>query len=348
MSGLAVLRERDELLTENPGEAKEVHQCWVTLKRNLLEPFPAVLDAQRRRNLRARLFELLTKVESLSDGLFLELEALEHYERIYLFEKRLIGTDSLVNPEGRALVIGREKGRSVLVGEEDHLRIQCSRVSLDLEEAFVCADSLDASLEQHCRFAFSEEFGYLTSCPSEAGTGLLASTILHLPALALLGELPKVIRGLLALKIAIRSTFRDSQGAPGAWLLISNSRSLGSPEQDYVDSLDLLARKLLTFEERAQMKARGEAWSLLEDEVNKAMEALATIEKITSLQAVASLGTLRLGAGVGLLPQLELSRLGSIEVGIQPGHLQMLAGRALNEEERAHLRAERLKDWLHI
>ncbi len=298
--------------------------------------------------MRGRLFELLGKVKCLSDGLFLELESLESYERIYLFEKRLIGTDSLVNPEGRGLVIGPEKGMSVLVGEEDHLRIQCSRNGFDLEEAFICADSLDASLEQHCRYAFSEEFGYLTSCPSEAGTGLRASIILHLPALALMGELPKIIRGLLALKLAIRSTFGDSQGAPGAWLLISNSRSLGSAERDYVDGLDLHARKLLTFEEKARSMAQGEAWSLLKDEVGKAMEAMESAEEITTLQALALLGTLRLGAGAGLLPQVDLSRLGSLEVGILPGHLQMLAGRALKGDERMHLRAERLKEWLLV
>ncbi len=346
MSGLAFLRENDEVLLRQPGGGEEIVQSWVMLKRNLREPFPAILDGTRRRDLRSRLFDLLRDLGALGSGVFIELESLERYERIYLYERRLIGTDSLVNPEGRGLALAEDGRLSVLVGEEDHLRIQCQRPGLTLEESFVCADHLDASLEQICRYAFSEVFGYLTACPSEAGTGLRASVLLHLPSLALQGELPKIIRGLLALKLAIRGTFGDTHGAPGAWLLVSNSRSLGQPEQDYVAALDLAARKLLSFEDKALDLALSEARSLLEDEVGKALMAVESAEEITSLQAVALLGTLRLGSRAGLLPTLDSARLGPLEAGVLPGHLQVMQGKPLEDPERNALRAELLKSWL--
>ncbi len=346
MSGLAFLREQGEVLQRKSGGGHENLQSWVTLKRNLQEPFPAILDADKRCELRSRLFDLLGGQESLAEGVFIELESLERYERIYLYERRLIGTDSLVNPLGRGLALSQDGHLAVLVGEEDHLRIQCHRPGLAMEDAFLCADNFDASLEQHCRYAFSEVFGYLTACPSEAGTGLRTSALLHMPALALQGELPKIIRGLLALKLAIRGTLGDTQGAPGAWLLLSNSRSLGQPEQDYVESLDRAVRKLLNFEDKALERALLEARSLLEDEVGKALKAVEEAEELTSLQAVALLGTLRLGSRAGLLPTLDSSRLGPLEAGVMPGHLQVMEGKPLEDPERRSRRAETLKSWL--
>jgi len=346
MSGLDYLRSENAILVGAETGGTASFRSTVTLKRNLMEAFPGNLGPEGRRGLRARLFESMAELPSLEGAAFLCLEDLEPYELAYLHERRLIGFESLSRPQGRGLIITRDSKRSILVGEEDHLHIQCQVPGPALDDAYVCADNLDAELEERFRFAFSEEFGYLTSCPSEAGTGLRASMLLHLPALALQGDVPKIIRGLAALKVAIRGPFADDRGSPSDWVLISNSRSLGKAERDFVEGLDRVGQKLLDFEDRALDRSMGEAQSLLEDEVDRALEALGEIEEVTGPQSLALLGTLRMGSRAGLVNQPEKSRLGPLEFWVQAGHLQMLEGGALDESERNRLRASRLKDWL--
>ena len=335
----------DRWMLEVPADSG-VSSSRLRLARNLAEPFPGLLDSEEKKELRGRLIEALAGLTSFRGASFLNLEELALHERAYLMERGILGEESLLSPEGRGLVLDEKGWCSVLVGGEDHLRIQCMRPGLDLETCYTSADSLEAEMEEVFDFAFSESFGYLTACPSNAGTGLRASVLLQLPALAMGEDFPRVLRGMGALGLAVRGAFGEGGGAPGGFIQLSNARCLGVAEQDLVEGLHEAARKLLSFEEKARDRALREAQSLLDDQVARARGQLEYAQIMGASEAIALLGTLRMGHLAGLADRPGLEALQKALTLVRPGHLQMLEGRPMGGQERGRCRAERIRGWL--
>ncbi len=318
----------------------------VWLSRNLEEHFSCRLDEKERRALHDRLFASVADCSALADGHFFALSDLELHERRFLAEAALIPAVAQNGCDGTGLIFARDPRLSLFIAGEDHLRIQCLREGLLLHRAFACADSLDMALEERFEFAFSEEFGYLTASPQLAGTGMRASVIMHLPALAISEELPRIFRGLRALNFNVLQPVEGEGHESGALIEISNLRSLGRSEMSFLEALRGVAGKLDEFEARARESLLHKAQCLLEDRIWSAYGQLRHGRIMSEARAMAYLGDLRLGCLTEIVQSVSLQEVQDMWLRVQDGYLQAAAGRALEDDERDRHRADRLREWL--
>lgn len=316
----------------------------VRFSRNLNERYVSQLGDQERELLRDRIFSRLADSEALVGAQFLELDKLAEHEISLL--KGLVRLDELdeENAGGRGLVISSDPRLTVLVGEEDHLRISCLRDGLQIESCYACADCMDASLEELFEFAFSEEFGYLSASPWRTGTGMKVSVFVHLPALAMSEELPRIYRALGALHFSVRDPSDDGPLGQSPWAEIANARCLGEPESVYLEQLAGTVKKLDDFESRARERLLTEARSLLEDRVWSAFGQLRYGRLMPEDRAMELLGTLRLGCLTEIFQDVSIQELQEVSVRVLDGQIQ--AEGPLDPEDRDQRRAEILRDWL--
>lgn len=271
--------------------------------------------------------------------------------RLVLRERHLISRDLTVPdsegkvPEGRGIAFGQREGLSVMVNEEDHLRIQSVSEGFGLDSAYQAALELDQFLEQRLPFAFTDKLGYLTGCPTNVGTGLRASVMLHLPALGLVrSELEKVFTAAQRTGLAVRGMYGEGSRAAGDFYQISNQVTLGRTEESLIDDLRALVPVIVNFETKVRDTLFTEQRGAITDRVMKAVGTLRTARHLTTEAALAHLSSLRLGHALGLLPQASLTLLGELGVQAQKGHLQAMipesnADELLPASERDSLRA---------
>ena len=314
------------------------------LRRNLPERFPGRLDRQERELLRDRLFAALAEMDCCREASFLKAELLDPAEMACLAEFALLPERQDLADDRRGLVLPAGARHSVRVGDGDHLCLQGHREGWELEEIWADVDSLDAALEERLDFAFSEEFGYLTASPRRAGTALQCRALLHLTALTLRGELPRLLRALDVLHGDVR-LHGDGEG-PGTLLELANSRSMGMSEDELVDGFAEVVNKLSAFEDRAREALLTEARSLLEDRVWTAYGQLRYGRLLSAQTAAELLGTLSLGCRAGILEVVDYQGVQSMWRRVGDGGLQLLAGETLDPAARDARRAEQLRRWL--
>ncbi len=321
-----------------------VLETRVRVLRNLPEAFPGCLDDEERQLLRERLFDQVDAVANGGEVTKLRLEDLTSAEREALIELGLTARERPGGTERRGLAFMADPRVSVLLGEKDHLCLQCRHGGWSLDDAYAEVDCLDVEFEDHMNFAFSEEFGYLTASPRRAGTGLDCRLVLHLPALALRGEMAKILRGLAALNVE-PSLIGDGEG-PGSMLILRNARTFGSSESEILADLDMIVEKLAKLEERARECLVSEAWRLLEDKVWTAFGQLRYGRLVAEEDSDALLGTLRLGCLVGIMQSVDIVEVEEHWLRSRNGSLQIDTGRDLTRAETEALRADRFRKWL--
>lgn len=316
--------------------------CW--LRRNLGERFPDQLGRAERELLRQRLFAVLAETDCCRGAIVVEAEALSPALADCLAEFDLLPRRRTAEGDRRGLLLLADPRLSIRIGDGDHLCLQSRREGWYPEELWADLDSLDAELDGRLEFAFSEEFGYLTASPRQAGTGLECRALLHLPALALRGELPRLLRGLAALHGDAR--LRGDGAGPGTLLELRNARSLGRSEAELLDGFGELVLKLADFEAKARERLLSEARRLLEDRVWTAYGRLRYGRLLSEEAAGELLGALRLGSLVGILQGIDSKEVQGIWTELGDGALQVGAGEDLEREAREERRAERLRNWL--
>jgi len=314
------------------------------LRRNLAERFPEQLGRAERELLRQRLFAALAESDCCRGAIAIEAERISPAEADCLAEFNLLPRRPATGGERRGLLLLADARLSLRVGDVDHLCLQSRREGWYPEELWADLDSLDAELDGRLEFAFSEEFGYLTASPRRAGTGLECRALLHLPALALLGELPRLLRGLAALHGDVR--LRGDGEGPGTLLELRNARSLGRSEAELLDDFGELVLKLSDFEAKARERLLSEARSLLEDRVWTAYGRLRYGRLLSAETAGELLGALRLGNLTGILQGVDYKEVQGMWAEAGDGALQVSAGEDLDRERREGRRAERLRGWL--
>jgi protein arginine kinase len=300
------------------------------------------LNRQRR-----QLADLLRGCDAFRDAWSLDLAVLEPVERRALQEMHLASPDLLSEPEGRGLVVSRDLARAVMINEEDHLRVQVFRSGFD--PLVACGDVLacDAELEEELDFAYSEEFGYLTACPTNLGTGCRLSVLIHLPGLVLGGEIEKVLNSLRQMQFAVRGLFGEGSPARGALFQISNLATLGRSEQDLAAEFARHVAKVVQYERMAVERLHQRDRVAVEDLAHRALAILQHARRLTSQEAFDRLSQVRLGVMLDILPPIAVGRLNEALVCHQSAHLQLAAERALGPEERAERRATLLRRLLH-
>jgi protein arginine kinase len=278
---------------------------------------------------------------------YVRLADLGPVDRRVLVEKHLISPQHAQGGPGAGLAFSVDEARSVMINEEDHLRIQVISPGLELEKTWREASQLDDQLEAKLDFAFDPELGYLTACPTNLGTGLRASVMVHLPGIVQTGQLARVGQALNKLGLAVRGLHGEGTGAVGHLFQISNQVTLGLSEDEVIQHLAGVAAQVIAEERAARQKMVAEGLSQLKDRVGRAYGILRHARLLDANEAMALLSDLRLGVEVGLWQGIPLRTLNELLVITLPGFLERKAGRALSEAEGNALRAlliqERLK-----
>jgi protein arginine kinase len=337
-------------------EADVVMSSRVRLARNLAGFAFATRATEEQRH------EIVGRVRTASEGLaigrrryFVELSAPEdrreakdrELDRALLHERHLISAELERGKGPRAVAFGSDERVSVMVNEEDHLRIQAIRTGLDLEAAFQDARGLDVALEQVLTYAVSPVHGYLTACPTNVGTGLRASVMLHLPALVSAQEMNRVFQAAARTGLTVRGFYGEGTKAMGDFYQISNQVTLGQSEEEILRKLSRMLPTFLDYERKVREHLLTSFRLKVEDKVFRALAILRVARTISTDEAMELLSAVRLGVVSGLVPGLTLRTLQDLFVLVHPAHLRRLAGRALEtaaerDVQRAALLRERL------
>lgn len=332
--------------TEGNGKENDiVVSSRVRLARNLEDlPFPSAFTKEHAKKVLERIAGVTA--ECLPDCRVLNFSDLPRVEREILAENHLISREHGENDSG-ALILNENGSLSLMVNEEDHLRIQCILSGLELEQALRMADEADDLLAEKLNFAYDSKLGYLTSCPTNVGTGMRASVMLHLPALAYSGNLPVVLRSLNKLGLAVRGVYGEGSEMAGNMVQISNQRTLGSREEEILDQVKRVTLQVVEQEKQERSRLMTEYRNKLADLTGRAYGILANAYSISTAEAVKLLSDLRFGIELGLHAQINKKALNRLLLSIYPAHLEARAGRTLNQTERDYCRAELLRKVLN-
>ncbi len=267
-------------------------------------------------------------------------------ERQVLVDKHLISPQQAQQAKGGAVAVSDDEAISIMVNEEDHLRIQCLAPGLQLTETWRLASLVDDALEQKLTYAFHGQRGYLTACPTNLGTGLRASVMMHLPGLVLTQQAGRLFHSLSQLGLVVRGLFGEGTEAAGNIFQISNQTSLGKTEEEIVQHLDAVARKVIQAEKQARQLLHSESRIQIEDRVGRAYGLLSSARIMTSEEAMRLLSDVRLGIDLDVLPNLNLRLMNELMVAMQPAFLQKVEGRELDAADRDIRRAAMIRSRL--
>ncbi|MFM7540545.1 MAG: protein arginine kinase [Planctomycetota bacterium] len=314
------------------------------LARNLATfPFTSRATLSQKQEIESLLKERLTNLPGGPELEYLSLSSLETLDKQLLLERQLISRE-LVSAEGaRGVAISKDESVSVMINEEDHLRIQVMRSGLDLDQAWAITNQVDDRIEQRVAYAFHEEFGYLTACPTNVGTGMRASVMLHLPALEFTRQGDQVFRALQKINLEVRGLYGEGSRASGHFYQISNQVTLGKSEETILREIQAVIPAVIRYEKEAREAWKQDQSVGLEGRVKRALETLHGATMMTSEETMELLSLVRLGFALGQLRGLSVPLLNELFIQTQPAHLQKLAGETLDSERRNMSRAEHLR-----
>lgn len=267
-------------------------------------------------------------------------------DRQFLAERHLVSRDFLNNSASRGLIFSDDENVSLMINEEDHLRIQGFASAFDIGSAYRRANNLDDEIAPDLDLAYSERMGFLTACPTNLGTGMRVSVLIHLPGLVHSKEINKLLESLRKLHHSIRGFFGEGSEVMGNFFQLSNSAALGTPEDVLVKNLREMVVKVIAYERRAREMLFRKAQSLLEDKVWRAYGLLRYARSVSTKESLSLISAVRLGVGAGLVTDVPIETLNELLVYIQPAHLQKRKGTTMDAQERDVARAEYIREAL--
>jgi protein arginine kinase len=290
------------------------------------------------------------QTNSLGRAVTVRVDQLEAADRRLLLERHLISREMTGiwsnEPPDRPRALLVQDRAAVMVNEEDHLRLQVLLSGSNLGLALSLMDTVDAELGQRLAFAFHPEFGYLTSCPTNVGTGLRASVLIHLPGLVLTKEINKTLHGLTKVGLTYRGLYGEGSEVVGNFFQLSNQTTLGKSESELLDHLRRIVQHVMNVEEEARRILVRDAPTILEDKCWRAFGLLRYARSLSFEETMNLLSGVRLGTSLGLIPNIGLYSLNRLLVFTQPAHLEAAAGKALSDEEAAIRRADLVRRTL--
>jgi protein arginine kinase len=336
-----------EWLRGSGPESDIVISSRIRLARNLAAfPFANRSSPYQKAEIEGMLRERIAKLELDPRLGYLNVPTLSNLDRQLLVERQLISRE-LAGADGpRGVALGPQETVSLMVNEEDHLRLQVMRSGFTLDEAWQEIDRVDDLLEQRVSYAFSEEFGYLTACPTNVGTGMRASVMLHLPALEHTKQIEKVFRALQKIHLAVRGLYGEGSRASGHFYQISNQVTLGKGETQILNEIHGVIPQIITYERQARVSWMRDNRQGLHDKVSRAHGTLCSATMMTSEETMELLSYVRLGINLGLVEDVSIPTVNELFIHTQPAHLQKLMGASLDGEERNAARARYLRTRL--
>lgn len=325
-------------------ESDVVVSSRIRLARNLAQfPFISKADATVRARIVNQVREAVTAPDFFRPLQFVELSGVDDVTRHFLVERQLISRELSENEGPRGFAFSPDEDCTVMVNEEDHLRMQVLQSGLDLERCWQDINQLDDALEARLSYAFHERYGYLTACPTNAGTGIRVSVMLHLPALVQTREIQKVFHSLQKINLTVRGLYGEGSQAMGDYYQISNQYTLGLSEQAVMDRVRSVIPRLLDYERRARKAMLDERQEQLHDQIARAHGILQSTQTISSEETMHLLSQVRMGVCLDLLPGLTLQTVNELFLQIQPAHLQKQKHSELDSSERNKARAALLR-----
>jgi protein arginine kinase len=333
---------------ETGPEGDVVVSTRIRLARNIAEfPFISRMTEEQSQNVIKNVKDALFSANgaTVDNFEFYEMEKLTPARAMSLAERHLISPQFAQNKKGCALLLSKDNSVSIMLNEEDHIRIQAMLPGMQLKQALKTANLFDDLLDEKLSYAFDENLGYLTCCPTNLGTGLRASLMLHLPATVQAGALPNLGNAMSKLGLTIRGTFGEGSEAKGAFYQVSNQITLGITETEAVDNLNTIAQQIIS-QERAIRESLKKQSLQLEDKIYRSHGLLKSARLISNDEFMSLISDLRLGVTMGIVNNVNLETINSLINEMQPATLVAGAGRKLDALGRDELRASKIREKL--
>jgi protein arginine kinase len=320
----------------------------IRLARNV-SGFPFLVRCTRtqRQTLEHKVRDTILAARLSPKTLYVDLENAPEIDRQLLVERHLISRPHKEAQGARGVAIGENETLAIMVNEEDHLRIQVLRSGLQLEEAWEQINAVDDQLEGTLDFAFHPRFGYLTACPTNVGTGIRVSVMLHLPALKLTSEIEKVFRAAKELRLAVRGLYGEGTEATGDFYQISNQTTLGKSEEEIIgDFKHLVIPKIIEYEQHARKSLLNDRPAALDDKIWRALGLLRSARLMETEETLIALSHVRLGVNLNRVKDIDINKVNELFLLTQEAHLQRILGKKLEADARKAARAEFIRQRL--
>ena len=344
-------RQAGEWLSGSGPYSEIVISSRIRLARNIAGfPFLSQASESQRREILRLLWNTISATSFGQKFSFFDMEDTEELDRQVLVERHLISRQHAGEPGCRGVAISAQETVALMVNEEDHLRMQDLRSGLELNRAWEEINQLDDEIETQIDYAYHKQYGYLTACPTNVGTGIRVSVMLHLPALNLADQLQKVLRATKDMHIAVRGLFGEGTDALGDFYQISNQTTLGKSEEEIIREFEsAIIPGIVEYEQRARQQLIKERASLLDDKVWRAYGLLENARSVSTEETLSLLSHLRMGVHMGRLrdTSINLNTINELFLQMQPAHLQKLNGEQLSPDQRSVVRAEYIRKRLY-
>ncbi len=344
----------DDLL-KNPGEwvkadgpnSKIVMSSRVRFARNIRDfPFPGWAKKAERQKLLEMIQPVVEGLPEMADHFGDSMDNISAIHKQVLVERHLISREHAAKNVGSGVVINDRETISVMINEEDHLRMQTIKSGLQLKNIFKIIDKVDTELEQHLEFAFSPKLGYLTACPTNVGTAMRGSAMVHLPGMVLSDQINQVVQAVNKLGLAVRGLYGEGTEALGNVFQVSNQTTLGEKESEVIERLNKVILQIIEHEENARITLLEKKPKLVYDHIGRAYGILSNAHTISSKEALNLLSLVRMGVDLEIFPATARVTVDEMFILSQPAHVQKAASRKLTAEERDISRAELIRKQL--
>ncbi len=338
-----------------PAEAAQQHgphdrivmSSRVRLARNLrAASFPGWAKKPERVRILETVQPAVSSLPEMADSFAEAMDNFTALDKQILVERHLISREHAAKNVGSGLVLNRAETFSVMINEEDHLRMQALRPGFQIREAWTALDRMDSALEKKLEYAFDNELGYLTACPTNLGTGIRVSAMLHLPGLVLSEQINPIIQSVNKLGLAVRGLYGEGTEALGNVFQVSNQMTLGESETVIVERLEKVVSQIIEHEENARAKLLEQKTKVVFNHIGRAYGVLANAHSISSKETMNLLSLLRLGVDLNLFPNTNRALVDELFLTTQPAHLQKQQSDKLSAEERDLIRADMVREQL--
>ncbi|HQJ15368.1 MAG TPA: protein arginine kinase [Candidatus Omnitrophota bacterium] len=317
------------------------------LARNIdKQPFPHWSSKKQSKSTLEACREAAGKSDLIRKMTIFVLEDLDTVDKQFLVERHLMSYEHAQKTNSKAVIVDEDEVVSVMINEEDHIRAQVMQSGFNLPEAWNVINKVDDALAKELNYAFSPEWGYLTACPTNAGTGMRGSVMLHLPALVMTRQINQVLAAIAKLSFTTRGLYGEGTQATGNFFQISNQVSLGQSETDIIQNINNLIRQIIEQESQCRETLMNSNRGMLEDKISRSFGILKSAHIITSQETTELLSLVRLGCDLGIIKDINRRHVNELFLLIQPAHLQKIENKKLTSQERDIKRAELIRSKL--
>lgn len=342
-----LLNKSSEWMDGSGPDVEIVLTSRVRLARNIHAiPFPNKATPRQRNRVFALIDKTIKNSNYMQGSIVMKLDKMDELDKLFLVERRIISHEHMKKGAGSGVAISQREIVSIMINEEDHMRMQVLLPGFRLIDAWHIAKNLDSEFDKHIEYAFSQNWGYLTACPTNVGTGIRVSAMLHLPALVLAKQIDQVIQAIIKLGLAVRGLYGEGTEASGNLFQVSNQVTLGKTEDEIINNLDGVIRQMVGHERNARRLLLKNKKRQVEDRVGRAYGLLRYARSISTKETVNLLSALRMGVDLGILNDVTRRTINELFVITQPAHLQKINGENLSPSKRDTKRADLIRERL--